>query len=111
MDAEQVIDFWFEEIEPSQRFKKDADFDRLITDRFSDIHRRACACELYAWRDTAAGALAEVIILDQFSRNIYRDHPQAFAADNLCLALAQEMGERRRDFPQPKCAGDVGILV
>ena len=97
MEAKDVVSFWFAEIEPAQRFKKDAGFDRLCTDRFSGIHRRACACELYSWRDSASGALAEVIILDQFSRNIYRDRPQAFAADSLALALAQEMVRRGQD--------------
>ena len=101
MDATDVVNFWFSEIQPEQRFKKDLAFDRLVTDRFANIHRRACACELYAWRDTASGALAEVIVLDQFSRNIYRDQPQAFAADILALGLAQEMVRRGQDRELP----------
>lgn len=101
MDATDVINFWFSEIQPAQRFRKDPAFDRLIIDRFSDLHHQAGACELYAWRDSASGALAEVIILDQFSRNIYRDEPQAFATDSLALALAQSMVWRSQDLVLP----------
>lgn len=47
-------------------------------------------CELWTWRATAEGRLAEIIVLDQFSRNLYRDHAESFAQDALALALAQE---------------------
>ncbi len=87
---EQVLKFWFEEIEPSQRFKKDENFDRLIIERFSTIHQQAVQCELYEWRESAHGRLAEIILLDQFSRNMFRDTPLSFAYDPLALVLAQE---------------------
>ena len=90
MNYSDIIRFWFEELEPKQWFVKDLKFDQLITDRFSDIHTKASRCELYSWRDSPEGRLAEIIILDQFSRNMYRDSPQAFAADPLALGLAQE---------------------
>ena len=85
-----VLDFWFKSIEPSSWWKKDADFDARIAKEFGALHAQAVNCELYAWRSTAQGRLAEIIVLDQFSRNVFRDTPQAFAADNLALALAQE---------------------
>ena len=85
-----VIDFWFKEINPKQRWKKDAGFDRTIKERFSDIHARATACELYEWRRQPLGRLAEIIVLDQFSRNIYRGKSRCFASDALALCLAQE---------------------
>lgn len=85
-----VLQFWFEEIEPAQWWQVDDGFDQLIRDRFSDIHEQAARCELYRWRQQHQGRLAEIIVLDQFSRNIYRNTPQAFAADPLALALAQE---------------------
>ncbi len=88
--AETVIRFWFEEIEQAQWWKKDAAFDQLIKDRFASLHQQAICCELYSWRTTALGRLAEVIVLDQFSRNMFRDTAQAFAYDALALALAQE---------------------
>ena len=87
---EQVLRFWFEEIQPAQWWKKDEAFDALIATRFSSLHASAARCELYAWRGSARGRLAEIIVLDQFSRNIYRDQPASFANDPLALALAQE---------------------
>jgi uncharacterized protein (DUF924 family) len=87
---EEIIKFWFEEIETSQWWKKDAEFDQLISDRFSAIHKRASRCELYDWRETAEGRLAEIIVLDQISRNMYRDSPRSFSNDALALALSQE---------------------
>lgn len=86
----EIIKFWFEEITQAQWWKKDAQFDQLIASRFLDVHGQASRCELNQWRDTAEGRLAEIIVLDQFSRNIYRDSPLSFATDSLALALAQE---------------------
>lgn len=88
--SSDVINFWFHEIEPSKWWKKDVDFDDEIARRFAATLKQAAACELYAWRGSPAGRLAEIIVLDQFSRNIHRDTAQAFAADALALALAQE---------------------
>lgn len=86
----EVLAFWFEEIEPAQWWKKDEDFDALLAERFSGLHKRARRCELYEWRQTAAGRLAEIIILDQFSRNMFRGTPRAFASDAMSLTLSQE---------------------
>lgn len=87
---QEILDFWFEEIEPSQWWVKDEKFDQLITERFSVIHASATRCELFEWRKSAHGRLAEIIVLDQFSRNIFRDSPLSFANDALALALSQE---------------------
>jgi len=86
----EIIKFWFEEVSQTQWWKKDVQFDQLIASRFSEVHGQASRGELYHWRDTAAGRLAEIIVLDQFSRNIYRNLPLSFAADSLALVLAQE---------------------
>jgi uncharacterized protein (DUF924 family) len=94
---EEILGFWFEEIEPSQWWKKDEDFDRSLIRRFSDIHARAARCELFEWRAIPQGRLAEIIVLDQFSRNMFRDTPLAFANDPLALALAQEAVAARAD--------------
>jgi uncharacterized protein (DUF924 family) len=85
-----ILKFWFEEITPAQWWKVDAQFDQLILSRFADLHHRACQSELYLWRTSPLGRLAEIIVLDQFSRNMYRGNKLAFAADPLALALAQE---------------------
>jgi uncharacterized protein (DUF924 family) len=85
----EILEFWFEEIEPSQWWVKDESFDELIRQRFLEIHKKAVACELYEWRKTSLGALAEIIVLDQFSRNMFRDKPESFAYDSIALALSQ----------------------
>lgn len=90
MDAQSVLTFWFNELTPAQWFKKDTALDQQIAQRFSQLLKSAAACECYEWRGTAQGRLAEIIVLDQFSRNIYRDDPRSFANDALALALAQE---------------------
>lgn len=95
--ARDIIQFWFEEISPKQRFKKDEEFDALIRERFRSVHRRASQGLLYTWRDHPLDALAEIIVLDQFSRNMYRDKPKAFAQDTLALVLAQEAIRRKLD--------------
>ncbi|ROS01063.1 uncharacterized protein (DUF924 family) [Sinobacterium caligoides] len=87
---DEIITFWFEEVEESQYWQKDEAFDQLIAQRFSAIHQQASQGELYGWRKSAEGRLAEIIVLDQFSRNIYRDSPQSFSNDALALGLAQE---------------------
>ena len=86
----QIIRFWFEEIEPAMWWKKDEEFDALLVARFAEVHARAGCCELFEWREEPEGRLAEIIVLDQFSRNMFRDSAKAFAHDALSLALAQE---------------------
>lgn len=87
----QVLDFWFDEVGEAQWWVKDAALDQQIGSGFADLHRQAARCELYRWRQQPEGRLAEIIVLDQFSRNMFRDSRQAFAQDALALALAQEM--------------------
>ncbi len=85
-----VIDFWFNEIEPKSWWIKDAAFDAEIRQRFGEHHAAASQGECHGWREAPRGRLAEIIVLDQFSRNIYRDQPLAFACDSVALILAQE---------------------
>lgn len=87
---ESILNFWFDEIDPGMWWKKDNAFDQTIATRFGGLLQAAARSELDAWRTTARGRLAEVIVLDQFSRNVYRDRPEAFAQDAMALALAQE---------------------
>lgn len=90
MTFQEIIDFWFKEIEPARWWIKDTSFDNDINNKFLHVHEAARQCELVPWRETASGRLAEIIVLDQFSRNMYRDTPQAFAYDGIALALSQE---------------------
>ena len=89
MQGQDILHFWFDELTHTQHFAKDAALDEMIRTRFGDTLEAAARCELFAWRATPEGALAEIIVLDQFSRNIYRDFPQSFAQDGTALALAQ----------------------
>ena len=86
----EIINFWFEKIEPESWWKKDEAFDQDIHERFSDVYQQAAKCELFEWRQDALGWLAEIIVLDQFPRNMFRDSPQAFATDNMAVILVQE---------------------
>ena len=90
MKWEEVITFWFEESTPGQWFKKSDEFDAKVRERFENVYRQVVAGETEDWRSKPEGRLAEVIVLDQFSRNMFRDDPQAFAHDSLALVLAQE---------------------
>ena len=90
-NAQDILHFWFNELTDKQRFAKDPALDAAMRERFGATLEAAARAELYAWRIDAPGRLAEVIVLDQFSRNIYRDTPAAFAQDAQALCLAQEI--------------------
>lgn len=87
---EAVLQFWFDDCTPQQWFTVDPAFDEALRQRFGALHQAASQAELWGWRGSAEGRLAEVIVLDQFSRNLYRGRAQAFASDAMALALAQE---------------------
>ncbi|MBU3022643.1 DUF924 family protein [Aestuariibacter sp. A3R04] len=89
-EVSSVLAFWFSELEPHQWFKADTGIDNLIKSRFGTVHAAAASCELWHWRITPQGRLAEIIVLDQFSRHIYRNEARAFSCDGIALALAQE---------------------
>jgi len=89
-DYKEVINFWYDELDPSQWWKKDMEVDKEIERRFLGHLNAALKCELYYWRQTPLGRLAEIIVIDQFSRNLYRDSIEGFVGDPLALALAQE---------------------
>ena len=89
--ASDVLLFWFGELPHESRavwFRKDPAFDAAIRERFGDAVAAALDGAPSAWSVSVRGALARVILLDQFTRNIYRDTPRAFAGDALALAIA-----------------------
>lgn len=88
--ADKVNQFWFEESKPKDWFSKNEDFDKKIADQFLATYWAATRCELYNWRASPEGRLAEIIVLDQFSRNMFRDSAQAFQYDSLAVTLTQE---------------------
>ncbi|HEY6863498.1 MAG TPA: DUF924 family protein, partial [Burkholderiales bacterium] len=78
-------------------FTKSDDFDLEIRERFSSLWTKASGGALASWRGTPLAALALVVVLDQFPRNMFRGEPRAFASDALALATAEDMIERRFD--------------
>ena len=101
MQPQTILHFWFEELTDKQHFAKDAALDEAIRTRFGATLEAAARCELFAWRATPDGRLAEIIVLDQFSRNVYRDNARAFAQDPLALVLAQELVASTQDRSLP----------
>lgn len=101
MTHQDIISFWFQEIDPKAWWVKDSEFDQLIKTRFLKTLQAACNDELIEWRSCPEGRLAEIIVLDQFSRNIYRDLPEAFENDSLAMALTQEAILNRCDEDLP----------
>jgi uncharacterized protein (DUF924 family) len=102
--ASAVIDFWFGapgSVEfGTQRklwFAKKADVDRLVAARFGTAIEQALRGELQAWAESPSSALAHVLLLDQFTRNVFRGQPRAFAGDAQALAAAVAMVGRRQD--------------
>ena len=87
---QDVLHFWFKEIDSTKWWVADDDFDAVLKERFTKLLKTASRGELSDWRATSEGRLAEIIVLDQFSRNIYRGTPQAFSQDSMALMLAQE---------------------
>jgi len=91
--ASEVLEFWFVETRPHQWFAKEPAFDDLVQQRFLRLTRRAIAGDLDAWDAEPTGALALVLLLDQFPRQIWRDTAMAFAGDPQALALSQKAVE------------------
>jgi uncharacterized protein (DUF924 family) len=101
---QDVLDFWFLPAGTSGHltarqawFRKDPAFDDEIRIRFEPLIRRAIAGELQDWEVDPHGALARILLLDQFTRNIWRDTPQAFSGDAAALAAAQRALEAGQD--------------
>jgi uncharacterized protein (DUF924 family) len=88
-EKEEILNFWFKDCKPEQWFKKNEDFDQMIENRFSSAIENAIAGNLGNWEESETGCLALIILLDQFTRNVFRDTPRAFAGDKRALALSQ----------------------
>lgn len=85
----QVLRFWFEELEPDAWFTKSEETDARIRRRFSDLPADLCAVAPEKLAGSAKDALAAVLALDQFPRNLHRGSSEAFACDDQALAVAQ----------------------
>lgn len=107
MGPNKVLEFWFDELKPEDWFKGGERVDDLIRARFLKVWEDAAAGKFVSWADTADGALALVITLDQFPRNMFRGSGKSFASDALALKTAaaaidagqdMELDEVRRRF-------------
>ncbi|TNE39547.1 MAG: DUF924 domain-containing protein [Sphingomonadales bacterium] len=85
--AREVLDFWFGELTPERHFTRDPALDEEIRRRFGALREEVFATDAAGWQDDRDCLLAAVIVLDQFSRNLFRDRAEAFAADPLALDL------------------------
>jgi uncharacterized protein (DUF924 family) len=88
IEAKAVLNFWFNDTTPSQWFNNDPAFDALVRQRFLELTNQAIAGELHPWSETPQDALALLLLLDQFPRQLWRDNAKAFAGDTQALALS-----------------------
>ncbi len=83
-----MLAFWFDTLTPDQRFAKDDALDRMIHERFGPLRDLVLGSGAAGWRDDPGTLLAAIVLLDQFSRNMYRGRAEAFAGDVLAQELA-----------------------
>lgn len=90
ISPDEILDFWFVEHGEPDWFGGKPEFDAVLARRFTETHAAVARGEAAWWRATPSGRLAEIIVLDQFSRQLHRKQPEAFATDAMALRLAQE---------------------
>ena len=88
--AQEILDFWFKETSSEKRFKKNDAFDKLITDKFLNDYELGSQNEYDDWQDHPMGALALVILFDQFSRNMFRNNKKAFTQDHKARLIVND---------------------
>ena len=84
----EILEFWFEEITPKEQFMGGPELDEQIRTRFGEAWERAVSGEFHEWTGTAEGALALIILLDQFPRNMFRGSGKSFESDSMALECA-----------------------
>ena len=87
--ARAVIQFWCDELAPEQHWKKDPALDRHIAERFGSVRDEVLRTGAAGWRDSPETLAAAIILLDQFSRNMFRGNAKAYEADPLALELCK----------------------
>lgn len=88
MTADDILEFWFEQCRPWQWFRRRDSFDELIRCRFGGLVAQALAGDLRSWADAPSGGLALVLVLDQFTRQIWRGEAKAYCGDPQAQTLA-----------------------
>ena len=89
VQVEDVLAFWLDEVGPGGWYASDADLDQRVRDRFQTAWENACEGAYSLWLTYPSGALAYVVLMDQFPRNMFRDTGRAFASDGVALAAAK----------------------
>lgn len=102
MEYTDILHFWFKTLDEDEWFRQNETVDKTIKERFLNVHKAVHGGKTSVWRTSPQGALAEVIVLDQFSRNMFRDTAEMFAYDALALARAEEALEKGFDIALPK---------
>jgi uncharacterized protein (DUF924 family) len=97
----EILDFWFKETPQTSWFAADAAFDETIRRRFEETWRAAAAGAFASWAETMRGALALIILLDQFPRNMFRGEAAAFSTDGLAQIAARAAIARGFDVEAP----------
>jgi len=93
-NAQNILDFWFKESLPEELFRQKDSFDKKIRDKFSPDYEKAISNELDDWQDEPKSCLALIILLDQFSRNLFRNNKKAFEQDHKCRLIVNEAIDR-----------------
>jgi uncharacterized protein (DUF924 family) len=97
----EILDFWFKQTPPERWFASDPDFDAAIRARFAETWRAAREGACQSWSVSMEGALALIILLDQFPRNMFRSGAEAFSTDAMARTAAREAVARGFDVEAP----------
>ncbi len=89
-NSKSVSNFWFDECEPKDWFKKSEDFDNIVRKKFNNLVEQALNNRLDFWATTPEGSLALILLLDQFTRNIYREDKKSFSGDKKALQISSK---------------------
>lgn len=95
---EEILNFWLDEVEPRDWYVADDDLDQTVRTKFEPTWRKAMQGGLGQWLTYASGSLAYVILMDQFSRNMFREDAKSFASDRRALAAAKSAIKNRWDM-------------
>jgi len=93
-NTQNILDFWFKESLPEELFRQKNSFDKKIRDKFFNDYEKAILNEYDDWQDEPRSCLALIILLDQFSRNLFRNNMKAFAQDHKCRLIVNEAIDR-----------------
>ena len=102
MSTTDVVTFWFAELTPKDWFTKSDELDATIVYRFKDFHNEVAQNEVEKWLRSPQDALSAIIVLDQFSRNMFRGTKESFAYDEQALLIAQQAIAKGFDTELPE---------